>query len=87
MTKKQLSKEIGISVARIGQLMADMTAVVDYVEVRNANNDPRIEFTESGISKVVNRNTKVGAKLKPRKPKRPRGRPRKNLLTIEGSNT
>lgn len=82
MTKKQLSTAAGISMTRITQLMANMTANVDYVEVRNANNDPRIEFTESGISKIMNRNTK-GGRTKIERVRSGRGRPKKILLTNE----
>ena len=83
MTKKQLSKQLNISVQAITHQMQYMTAGIDYNAVTSAANVTRIEFTESGVAKLVNRDTKKGAKLKPRKPKRPRGRPRKNLLTIE----
>ncbi len=66
MTKKQLSKQSGISISRIGQLMVDMIKDVDYKEERRGLHDVRIVFTESGISKVMNRNTKGGRKLIPK---------------------
>lgn len=78
MTKKQLSKESGISVSRIGQLMVSMVSGIDYTEERRGNHDIRIEFTESGISKVMNRNTK-GGRTKIERVRRGRGRPKKNL--------
>lgn len=76
MTKKQLSKESGISVSRIGQLMVNMVSGIDYIEEKRGDHDIRIEFTESGISKVMNRNTK-GGRTKIERVRRPRGRPRK----------
>lgn len=66
MTKKQLSKQSGISISRIGQLMVDMTKDVDYIEERRGLHVVRIVFTESGISKVMDRNTKGGRKAIPK---------------------
>ena len=56
MTKKELSKEAGISISRIGQLMPSMTEGIDYVTEKRGNHGTRIVFTESGINKVMNRN-------------------------------
>lgn len=42
--------------SRIGQLMPSMTENIDYVTEKRGNHGTRIVFTESGISKVMNRN-------------------------------
>lgn len=75
MTKKELSKEAGISVSRIGQLMPSMTENIDYVIEKRGDHGTRIVFTEIGISKVMNRNRLHYSEKS--------GRPKKNLQTIE----
>jgi len=84
MTKKQLSKLLNITTAAITYQMRYLTAKLDY-KVGSKENKYRIEFTESGIEKLKNRNTKVDRTKLPEKVRGKRGRPRKNLLTIEGN--
>lgn len=78
MTKKELAEAAKISTTRITQLMATMTKDVDYVEVKRGGHDIRIEFTASGIDKVMNRNRK-GGRVKVERVKKARGRPRKTI--------
>ena len=66
MTKKQLSKLSGISVTRISQLMISMVENIDYTKHKIGKFVTRLELTEIGIAKVMNRNTKGGRKAIPK---------------------
>lgn len=83
MTKKQLSTILNITTAAITYQMRYLTATLDY-NVGSKANKYRVEFTPAGIEKLKNRNTKVGRAKLPEKVRGKRGRPRKNLLTIDG---
>jgi len=82
MTKKELSEKAKISTSRITQLMANMTENIDYIVSTRGDHGTRVLFSSSGVDKVMNRN-KQGGRVKVERVKKARGRPRKNLLTIE----
>ena len=82
MTKKQLSKELNITPAAITYQMRYLVETIDYT-IGSKENKYRIEFTESGIEKLKNRDVKKGAKTKDVVGKYYENRKRK-LLTIGG---
>lgn len=82
MTKKELSEKAKISTSRITQLMASMTENIDYIVSTRGDHGTRVLFSSSGVDKVMNRN-RQGGRVKVERVKKARGRPRKNLSTIE----
>lgn len=82
MTKKELAAAAEISRSRIEQLMKSMTENIDYIVSVRGDHGTRVLFSSSGVDKVMNRNKK-GGRVKVERVKKARGRPRKNLSTIE----
>ena len=66
MNKKELAKDQKVSIARIGQIMKELSLKLgkDYNWKVNIRNNNEIVFTAVGVKKIQNRNKKTGRKRK-----------------------
>lgn len=66
MNKKELAANQCVSIARIGQIMKELslTLMVDYFWKVNKRNNNEIVFTAGGVKKIQNRNKQTGRKRK-----------------------
>lgn len=66
MNKKELAANQCVSIARIGQIMKELSLKLgkDYNWKVNIRNNNEIVFTAGGVKKIQNRNKQTGRKRK-----------------------